>query len=72
MKVNFKRAFLKDLDNLPENIKRQIQETVFLEIPKTKSLMEIKGVKKLRGYSNYYRIKFNDYRVDLNYVERKL
>ncbi|MCI0493448.1 type II toxin-antitoxin system RelE/ParE family toxin [candidate division KSB1 bacterium] len=63
MKVKFKNSFIKDLKKLPIEIKQQIERLVYREIPNFDRLAEIKGIKKIEGYENYYRIKKGNYRI---------
>jgi mRNA interferase RelE/StbE len=61
--VQFKSSFAKDLKHVQDDdIKERIKQLIEL-IEKAESLQEIKGVKKLKGGDDYYRIKIKDYRV---------
>ncbi len=63
MNVTYKKRFLRDLDKMPEQIKHKVQEIVFEKIPKQKDIQEIKGIKKIQGFSRYYRLRISDYRI---------
>lgn len=57
MNVKFKNSFIKDLKNLPEGVKQQIERLVYVDIPELDQFADIRSIKKIVGYENYYRIK---------------
>jgi mRNA interferase RelE/StbE len=59
----FKRAFLKDLAELPTIYRKKIERLVFEEIPSLKDITGKLGIKKMQGYENYYRIRIGSYRI---------
>lgn len=65
MKVFFKNSFIKDFSSLPANIKNEIREICVEIFPKLKSLANFKehNIKKISGFSKYYRIRIGEYRV---------
>ena len=65
MNVKIDLAFEKDIKTL-KNAKtlRQISYTIE-GIRKATNIGAIKGIKKLKGYKNYYRIRIGDYRAGL-------
>lgn len=63
MKVKFKKTYLKDLEKLPNEIKRKIEELCFIQIPKINKFGDMTNVKKIRGYKTFYRIRMGDYRI---------
>jgi len=72
MEIIFKESFLKDLKKIKNNeIKQKILE-IISTCEKAKSLNEIKDLKKLRGYKNFFRIKIGNYRVGLQIKENKV
>ena len=65
MKVIFLKSFLSDIKKVKDKgLKSRIKKLI-LEIEAAKSLEEITGVKKMRGYSIAYRIRKGDYRLGL-------
>ncbi|MDX1767137.1 MAG: plasmid stabilization protein [Arenibacter troitsensis] len=65
MKVIFLKSFLSDIKKVKDKgLKSRIKKLI-LEIEAAKSLEEITGVKKMRGYSIAYRIRMGDYRLGL-------
>ena len=68
MTVEFLKKFEKDLDKLSH--KPTVQNVISLieEIESVKSLSEIGNVKKMKGYSDAYRIRVGNYRIGI-YVE---
>ncbi len=68
MRLDIKKQFLKDIENIPKNIKIEIVRIIEL-IEIAASLQELPNLKKLKGYSNYYRIRIGQYRMGIALVE---
>jgi mRNA interferase RelE/StbE len=65
MKVRFDKSFVKALDRIQDpNVLKRI-ESVLLKAEKASALSELTNLKKLKGYTSYYRIKIGDYRLGL-------
>jgi mRNA interferase RelE/StbE len=64
MKVEYRAAFLKDVERLPVFVRQAILETL-TEMEATQKLTDLVGVKKLKGYGNgdVYRIRVGQYRL---------
>jgi mRNA interferase RelE/StbE len=67
MQIKINRKFLKELAVLPEKDRKKIEQFVFEESINFKNLNDVSRIKKLKGYQNYYRIRFGDYRAGLKY-----
>ena len=71
MKKITTKKFDKDIKNIKQNKKLfESVKNVFRNIEQSKTLEEIKGVLKLKGYKNLYRIKTSDlgkYRIVFSY-----
>ena len=67
MKLFFNKRFLKDLANIPKEYRVTIEKFVFETLPNYKSLSEYNKTEKIKGFKNYYKIRFGDYRVGLKY-----
>ena len=64
--VEYSERFLRDLKKLKRNpIYQELREYCFENLPLHESLSSIKGLKKIQGYKNYYRISSGDYRIGL-------
>ena len=72
MNVGYKKRFLRDLENLPESVKQRVQEIAFNELPEVKNIQQIVGLKKLKGYSTYYRLRYSDYRLGISINQDKI
>ncbi len=59
----YKKTFLRDLANLPPVYRERIEKLVFEEIPELDNIFDVGDIKKMRGYSDYYRIRVGDYRI---------
>jgi len=67
----YKKAFLKDLARLPLPHRRNIEKLVVEEIPHLDSIFAVPGIKKMKGYQHYYRIRAGEYRVGCEVREAK-
>ncbi len=65
MNVLYSKKFLKQLAKLPESVRLKIESFVFTELPQITTLAETGKIEKMTGYADYYKIRFNDYRVGL-------
>lgn len=72
MKVVFKKTFLRDLERIPKDARRRVDDLVFRKIPAAKELRDIPDIVKLKGYDQYFRIRAGDYRVGLELREDAL
>jgi len=72
MKVLVNKKFLKDLVTLPAKERTKIEKLVFTDASNYTSLAQIPRVGKLKGYRNYYKIRFGDYRIGLKYEDDTL
>ena len=64
MQVEFRKKFLKELSKLPNPYQSNIEEFVFDILPNY-SLSEIGKIEKMKGYKDYFKIRFGDYRVGI-------
>jgi len=67
VQVVFKKAFFKDLERLPPNIRSDVQQIVFVQLPTLNHLHNLPNVKKLTGYEHYYRLRIGAYRLGFKY-----
>jgi mRNA interferase RelE/StbE len=69
MNIAFKKSFLKSIKKLKD---KSLKDDIFDAInsaEEAQSLDEIPNIKKLTGYSIYYRIRIGDYRIGLKWVD---
>ncbi len=72
MKVKFKSSFEKDLRNIKvKQVLSKLRE-VIIECKTANSLIEIRNIKKIRGYKTFYRLRIGNYRLGLELVEDEL
>ncbi len=67
MEVRYNKKFLKELSNIPSKERLKIENFVFKEILGFQEIASIGTLEKLKGYSNYYRIRFGSYRVGISF-----
>lgn len=59
---------MKELAKIPLKIRVHIEDFVFEELPLRDSITQSKKIEKMKGYHNYYKIRFGDYRVGIKVV----
>ncbi len=69
-RVRYKPTFLKELARLPRNVRAQVETFVFQTLPQTSNPYAERGVEKLKGHSDHYKVRFGDYRVGLRIDKR--
>lgn len=68
MKTAFTNKFLQQVSSVRFKPIRKKVEKVILEVENAGALSEVKNLKKLKGETEYFRIRIGDYRIGL-YVE---
>lgn len=71
MIVEFDKSFSKSLDNVKDSTTLQRTEKTILKLEKANSLKDVKNLKKLSGFSNYYRIRLGDYRIGVEQIDNR-
>ena len=71
MEIIITKSFEKLLKLVPKNIRESAIE-VLEALEKAKNVTEIKDLKKLSGYTNYYRIRIGNYRMGLQIINPKI
>lgn len=69
MKIEFKASFLKQLQKLKDKTLQDAIYKVILSAEHAKNIEEIPKLKKLTGYTSYYRIRVGDYRIGINFID---
>lgn len=67
MNIQVNRVFLKELSKLPAKERFKVEKLLFEEVESYNSLAQIPNIKKLKGYRNFYKIRFGDYRAGLRF-----
>lgn len=65
MRAEYRKKFLKELANLPARVRGEVEGFAFEEIRQLGSVAQSGKIEKLKGYTNYYRVRFGSYRVGL-------
>lgn len=65
MKAEYRKKFLKELAKIPAHTRREIEIFAFEEVPELNFTALSDKLEKLKGYTNYYRVRFGSYRVGL-------
>ena len=66
MKTEYRKQFLKELSKIPLNQRKVIEEFVFVELLQLRSLEESGRIERMKGYPNFFKVRFGDYRVGLH------
>ena len=72
MNVEFDKSFLKSLENLKDSKLLQKIETIILHCESANSLVEIRNIKKLSGFTNYFRLKLGNYRIGFELINKEI
>lgn len=72
MHVEYTKRFLKDLASLPLHVRIEIEKFVFEVIPDASDFYAIKKFESMRGYPNYFKARFGDYRIGVMYQNHVL
>ncbi|MBI1191624.1 MAG: type II toxin-antitoxin system RelE/ParE family toxin [Bacteroidetes bacterium] len=68
MIVRFDKSFGKAIDKVKDKAVLKRIENSILKVEMVQSIEELTSVRKLIGYSTYYRIKVGDYRIGIEKV----
>lgn len=71
MKIKYEKKFLKDLENLDKKSSYKLKDLIF-EIKLLINFSEIKNLKKITWYTNYYRVRLWDYRIWIKYFQNEI
>lgn len=63
--IAYKPTFLKEMARLPAEMRARVETFAFETMPKATNPYAVPGVGKLKGYQDYYKVRFGDYRVGL-------
>ena len=69
MKVEFKKAFLKEIKKLNDKSLKNLVAECIIQVESADKISQIKNIKKLSGYDNYYRVRVGDYRIGIKITE---
>ena len=72
MNVKYEKSFAKDLKNVKEkNLLKRVKEVID-KVKKADNHKELNNLKKLKGYDNFYQVKFGDYRIGVEIVKDEI
>lgn len=68
MIVEFDKSFAKSLKGINNgSLKRKMEQTI-LTLEKSLSISQVPHIKKMVGFSNYYRLRIGDYRIGMELI----
>lgn len=65
MEIKLKSKFLKELNEIEHKYSSKIEKFVFEELPKYEKLESVGKIEKMNGYTNFFKIRFGNYRIGL-------
>ena len=65
MKIEYRKNFLKELSKIPSNTREKIEKFIFSELPELDTIFESGKIEQMKGYPQYYKMRFGVYRVGL-------
>ena len=68
MKASFDASFLKSLESIKDKKLADKLLKLITEVESAKKLLDVKSIKRLVGFKNFYRVRIGDYRVGLELV----
>lgn len=68
MIIEFDKSFVKSLDNVNVVSVNKKIEKIILAIEACKAVQHISHIKKLSGFTHFYRIRIGDYRIGLELI----
>jgi mRNA interferase RelE/StbE len=69
MKVEFKRSFRKSLERLHDKRLKTSILKIIKQVEDADKIQSIASLKKLSGFSDFYRIRLGDYRIGLQIAD---
>ena len=69
MNVHINRKFLKELSKIPKKERERVEKLVFEDVESYTDLFQIQNIGKLKGYTDYFKIRVGDYRIGLKYSD---
>lgn len=68
MNIQVNKVFLKELSKIPKKERQKVEKLLFDEVENYTDLYQIPKIGKLKGYSNYFKIRIGDYRIGLRFA----
>lgn len=69
MKTLYEKSFGRDLKKIKDKrLLKQVQK-IIAQVESATSLIDLPNVKKLEGYTTYYRIRVGEYRIGIEVLE---
>lgn len=62
MKIEIRDSILKDIKKISKKEKHKLLK-IYEAFTNAQNLADIQGIKKLKGYENFYRFRIRDYRL---------
>ncbi|MDP3149493.1 MAG: type II toxin-antitoxin system RelE/ParE family toxin [Ignavibacteria bacterium] len=72
MKVEYRKRFLKELAQLPQNPRIEVEKFVFEVLPGAATLASIGKIEQMKGYRHFFKVRFGNYRLGLQLVDEIL
>ncbi len=67
MNTDFKSSFLRDIKKISDKNILNAIEKIIENVETAKDIRELNNLKKIKGYSNFYRLKIDDFRLGVSF-----
>jgi mRNA interferase RelE/StbE len=68
LEFQFNKTFLKELSRIPAAQRIKIEQFIFNDIKSFNKTEDIPKLSKLKGYKNYYKFRFGNYRIGIKII----
>jgi len=65
VKTSYKKKALKELALIPSEFRSPIEIFIFEVLPELNNILESKKIEPLKGYHNFFKVRFGNYRIGL-------
>lgn len=69
MKIEFDKSFEKSLRHIHNPLIFRRLKRIIIQIENSDSISDLQNLKKLTGFSSYYRLRIGDYRVGFELID---
>ncbi|MDD2871615.1 MAG: type II toxin-antitoxin system RelE/ParE family toxin [Candidatus Gracilibacteria bacterium] len=71
MIVIYEKKFLKDLKSFDVLLSKKVIK-ILNELKSYEKISDVKNIRKMVGYNDYYRFRFGEYRIGIKYSDNKI
>lgn len=72
MRVEYRKKFLRELALIPQKPRLEIEIFFFEVLPAAPDLFSVGKIEKMKGYPQFYKVRFGDYRLGWQLTDKTL